>query len=111
MTNVYRDEIIEQCALAAEQQDREGYEWVRDSLWQKILQRAGANVRKLKAQQPVTGDRRCDTNLVGGMGECIACDADQGEACRRPLVTKHRPDPELDRTLSAVNDAINQPGE
>lgn len=27
------------------------------------------------------------------------------------LVTNDRPDPELDRTLSAVNDAINQPGE
>lgn len=26
--------------------------------------------------------RRCKTNLVGGMGECLACDADQGEACR-----------------------------
>ncbi|TIO63050.1 MAG: DUF4031 domain-containing protein [Mesorhizobium sp.] len=26
--------------------------------------------------------RRCDTNLVGGAGECLACDADQGEACR-----------------------------
>ncbi|MFA6267653.1 MAG: hypothetical protein WC670_18295 [Pseudolabrys sp.] len=29
----------------------------------------------------------------------------------KPLVTKDRPDPDLDRTLSAVNDAINQPGE
>jgi hypothetical protein len=25
---------------------------------------------------------RCKTNLVGGMGECLACDAEQGEACR-----------------------------
>jgi len=26
--------------------------------------------------------RRCETNLVGAAGECLACDADQGEACR-----------------------------
>ncbi|RUV69674.1 MAG: DUF4031 domain-containing protein [Mesorhizobium sp.] len=26
--------------------------------------------------------RRCETNFVGGMGECLACDADQGETCR-----------------------------
>lgn len=40
--------LIEECAQAAEQQDRTGYEWVRDSLWANILRRAGANVRKLK---------------------------------------------------------------
>ena len=27
-------------------------------------------------------DRRCETNLVGAAGECLACDADQGEHCR-----------------------------
>ena len=26
--------------------------------------------------------RRCDTNRVGGMGECLECGADQGEHCR-----------------------------
>ncbi len=26
--------------------------------------------------------KRCQTNLVGAAGECLACDADQGEACR-----------------------------
>jgi hypothetical protein len=26
---------------------------------------------------------RCQTNLVGAAGECLACDADQGETCRR----------------------------
>lgn len=26
--------------------------------------------------------KRCQTNLVGAAGECFACDADQGEACR-----------------------------
>jgi len=34
-------------------------------------------------------DRRCDSNLVGGAGECIACDADQGEACRKPESRKN----------------------
>lgn len=28
--------------------------------------------------------RRCDTNHVGAAGECLACDADQGERCREP---------------------------
>lgn len=42
------DEMIEVCAVAAEAQDRAGYEWVQDSLWANILRRAGANVRKLK---------------------------------------------------------------
>lgn len=36
--------------------------------------------RKLAATMP----RRCDTNQVGGMGECMACDADQGVSCRSP---------------------------
>lgn len=26
--------------------------------------------------------RRCDTNLVGAAGECLACNAEQGESCR-----------------------------
>jgi len=26
--------------------------------------------------------RRCDTNVVGASGECLACDAEQGETCR-----------------------------
>lgn len=28
--------------------------------------------------------KRCETNLVGASGECLACDADQGETCRGP---------------------------
>ena len=27
-------------------------------------------------------DRRCQTGLVGAAGECLACDAESGEACR-----------------------------
>jgi hypothetical protein len=42
------DQIIEACAVAAEQQDRTGREWVKDSLWHNILNRAGASVRALK---------------------------------------------------------------
>lgn len=52
MTQQERDQLIEECAQAAEAQDRGGYEWVRDSLWAKILQRAGANVRALKTREP-----------------------------------------------------------
>lgn len=52
-----RNDIIEQCAVAAEAQDRVGYEWVGSSLWANILRRAGANVRKLKVKQLVTNDR------------------------------------------------------
>lgn len=44
-----RNSIIEECAVAAEQQDRTGREWVSDSLWAKILLRAGTEVRKLKS--------------------------------------------------------------
>lgn len=40
-------ETIERCAKAAEATEREGWEWVRESLWANILKRAGANVRAL----------------------------------------------------------------
>lgn len=48
MTEAERNDLIERCAIAAEQQDRSGREWVRDSLWAQILKRAGDNVRLLK---------------------------------------------------------------
>ena len=53
MTEAERNDLIERCAIAAEQQDRIGREWVRDSLWSAILQRAGNNVRLLKTR-PIT---------------------------------------------------------
>jgi hypothetical protein len=31
--------------------------------------------------------RRCDTNVVAPNGECIACNADNGVACRGPALT------------------------
>jgi len=49
MTTEERNALIEECAKAAEAQDRVGREWVPDSLWHNILKRAGANVRALKA--------------------------------------------------------------
>lgn len=51
MTPAERNELIEECAVAAEQRDRIGIEWVADSLWANILRRAGASVRKLKSVQ------------------------------------------------------------
>ncbi|GEC56827.1 hypothetical protein [Bradyrhizobium phage ppBeUSDA76-2] len=53
MTEAERNALIEECAVAAEAQDREGYEWVHNSLWAKILLRAGNNVRLLKTR-PIT---------------------------------------------------------
>lgn len=37
-----------------------------------------SNYRKLAETMP----RRCDTNQIGAAGECLACDAEQGVACR-----------------------------
>jgi hypothetical protein len=48
MTEAERNALIEECAVAAEAQERTGHEWVRDSLWFAILRRAGNNVRMLK---------------------------------------------------------------
>lgn len=53
MTEAERNVLIEECAVAAEAQDRTGREWVGDSLWSKILKRAGDNVRLLKTR-PIT---------------------------------------------------------
>lgn len=50
MTEAERNAVIEECAQAAEQVDRSGREWVRDSLWATILERAGSDVRKLKRE-------------------------------------------------------------
>lgn len=34
--------------------------------------------KAFRAGQP----RRCETNIVGGIGECLACDAEQGVPCQ-----------------------------
>jgi hypothetical protein len=56
MTEEERNALIEECAMAAEQQDRSGREWVADILWANILRRAGSNVRKLKTAQPTAAN-------------------------------------------------------
>lgn len=56
------DAIVEQCAMAAEAQDRAGYEWVGDSLWANILRRAGANVRRLKRRSPANPSQNGNTH-------------------------------------------------
>lgn len=53
MTEAERNALIEECAVAAEAQDRIGREWVLDSLWDAICKRAGNNVRLLKTR-PIT---------------------------------------------------------
>lgn len=50
--SAFRQDLIERCAVAAEAQDRTGREWVKDSLWDNILGRAGANVRALHGDAP-----------------------------------------------------------
>jgi hypothetical protein len=45
-----RDALIEECAIAAEQHDRTGGEWIERDIWKAILQRAGENVRRLKTR-------------------------------------------------------------
>lgn len=44
-----REETIEECARAAEAQDRTGREWVKDSLWANIISRVPRAIRALKA--------------------------------------------------------------
>lgn len=47
-----RDAVIEECAKAAEALDRIGYEWVRDSLWDRIALETAARIRTLKSSPP-----------------------------------------------------------
>lgn len=49
MTPEERNAVIEECAQAARLADRVGREWVQDSLWDKITERAAEAVRKLKS--------------------------------------------------------------
>lgn len=43
-----REQALEEAALAAEAQNRVGYEWVKDSLWDNIIKRVPAAIRALK---------------------------------------------------------------
>jgi hypothetical protein len=61
-----RNQLIEECAVAAEHQDRSGREWVHDSLWHKILKRAGDAVRTLKTTEERTnGNEAALRNTAG----------------------------------------------
>lgn len=44
--------------------------------------RLAGNTRKLEMIAELRKARRCETNMVGDAGECLACDAEQGEHCR-----------------------------
>lgn len=44
-----RDEVLEEAALAATNQNRVGREWVPNSLWDEIIKRVPAAIRKLKS--------------------------------------------------------------
>lgn len=37
--------------------------------------------------------QRCKTNIVGAMGECLACDAEQGVSCQSDAMLKARSAP------------------
>lgn len=55
---------------------------------------------KIKRQD---GPRRCDTNQVGAIGECLHCDAEQGEMCKSPV--RRAPAADLgDRDAPNTND-------
>ena len=44
----------------------------------KARSRGFPAIRWLYADEP----RRCDTGAIGGMGECLHCNSEQGVACR-----------------------------
>lgn len=44
----------------------------------RTLPSAKLMIDRLEGEQP----RRCDTNVVGAAGECLACDAEQGVSCQ-----------------------------
>lgn len=47
----------------------------------QIVEIAANNLRRLRAEKT---ERRCDGGFVDHWGECFACNAEQGEACRKP---------------------------
>lgn len=49
--------------------------------------RIDPRIERIRAAQVIWQQgqpRRCETNLVGASGECLACDAEQGVYCLRP---------------------------
>lgn len=37
----------------------------------------------------VAPPKKCEQNVVGAMGECLFCDADNAEVCRQPIPHNH----------------------
>lgn len=52
MTDDERNAVIEECAKAARMVDRLDYEWVRNSIWDKITLLSSEQVLKLKRNAP-----------------------------------------------------------
>jgi hypothetical protein len=48
-----RDAILEEAAVCAEQQNRVGREWVKDSLWDAIIRRVPEAIRRLKSNAAI----------------------------------------------------------
>lgn len=59
-----RDAVLEQAAQAVEQLDREGRDWVPDSLWANILRDAAARVRALIEARPRWRHRKRGTTYT-----------------------------------------------
>jgi hypothetical protein len=60
MTPAERDAILEEAAVCAEQQNRVGREWVKDSLWDAIIQRVPEAIRRLKSAAPTAQQPSAD---------------------------------------------------
>jgi hypothetical protein len=50
-----RDAVLEEAARCAEVQNRVGYEWVKDSVWDNIIKRVPAAIRALKGKSGSEG--------------------------------------------------------
>lgn len=52
--------------------------------WDVVRKAFDEYIARSAAAGAVDPDRRCDSNLVDAGGNCIACNAIQGEACHAP---------------------------
>lgn len=56
----------------------------------KSNSQAEARKRELRDAWQAAQPRRCKTNFVGAMGECLACDAEQGVSCQADAMLSAR---------------------
>lgn len=68
-------EITNQAPAVRADADAGGYLVPQAATWTPLL---------LDFMQGGPAPRRCETDLVGLYGECLACRADCGEACQKP---------------------------